>query len=443
MNKDEYRSAAEKLRASDEFKEKTRASMKASNAKANSFKIRRPAAIAALLMIACISTIAFHSLPKDKGDTTNSVIANKGSSEIAEDDFKITSEDSSKSATACYAAIVYLDGYEYSPSSWLNYSRQESIEAEYEKLKGEKLGTVTLDLKGKSYTGTPPSFSSTYDVGTEVYTVKGMKKERAILVVNNGNVSIFYRHRKAVRDLKAPINLTLAQVFNMISDSPEISSVELRSEEDGSWMGASEEKELLELINKEMPKLTLLQASEMGKNPYDQGKRIPINLIFSDGSALHMQVIPEAKSASVFGGFVRLSEELTSVVQRLPKLVKQYPTIASLLPFTDNQVAYLHITNHTNGDEVLCKTPQWSREPLFSIFKYYPVIESQASEANKLVMSAALGKSKDNSATLDFYENSDKHIVVKLSGKYYKPVKGQMSFEELNSFLYNYTDLGK
>jgi hypothetical protein len=229
----------------------------------------------------------------------------------------------------------------------------------------------------------------------------------------------------------------------MISDSPEISSVELRSEEDGSWMGASEEKELLELINKEMPKLTLLQASEMGKNPYDQGKRIPINLIFSDGSALHMQVIPEAKSASVFGGFVRLSEELTSVVQRLPKLVKQYPTIASLLPFTDNQVAYLHITNHTNGDEVLCKTPQWSREPLFSIFKYYPVIETQASEANKLVMSAALGKSKDNSATLDFYENSDKHIVVKLSGKYYKPVKGQMSFEELNSFIYNCTDLGK
>jgi hypothetical protein len=57
-------------------------------------------------------------------------------------------------------------------------------------------------------------------------------------------------------------------------------------------------------------------------------------------------------------------------------------------------------------------------------------------------MSAALGKSKDNSVTIDFYENSNKHIIIKLKDKYYKPVKGQMSFEELSSYLYNYTDLG-
>jgi hypothetical protein len=429
MHKDEYKAAIAKLKASDKFKEKAEASMKATSTKANSFKLNRLAPFfAALILFACISAAAIPHLINNKESAT------------AAGDFKITSQVSD--AAACYASIVYLDGYAYSPSSWLSYSRQESLEAGYEKLKGEKLGTVTLDLKGKTYTGTPPSFSSTHDVGTEVYTVKGMKKERAILVVNKGYASIFYRERKALSDEKTPINLTLAEVFNMVSHSPKVTSVELRSEQDGSWMGTSENKQLLELINKELPELPLLQASEMGKNPYEQGNRIPINLIFSDGSALHMQVIPEAKSAYVFGGFVRISEELNSVVQKLPKLVEQYSTAASLLPYAEDQVAYLHLINHTNGDEVLCKTPQWSREPLFSILKYYPVVEAQASEANKLAMSASLGKSKDNSATIDFYENSEKHIVIKLNGKYYKPIKGQMSFEELNTFLYNYTDLG-
>jgi hypothetical protein len=442
MHKDEYKAAIAKLKASDKFKEKAEASMKASSTKANSFKLKRLAPLfAALLMFACISAGAINHLLNNKDSATViPPLLNDKNSTTAAGDFKITSQVSD--ANACYKSIVYLEGYEYSPSSWLNYSRQESIEAEDENLKGENLGTVTLDLKGKTYTGTPPSFSSTHDVGTEVYTVKGMKKERAILVVSNGHASIFYRERKAIKDEKTPINLTLAEVFSMISDSPKVASVELRSEQDGSWMGASGNKELLELVNKELPKLPLLQASDMGKNPYEQGNRIPINLIFSDGSALHMQVIPEAKSAYVFGGFVRISEELNSVVQKLPKLVEQYSTTASLLPYTEDQVAYLQLINHTNGDEVLCKTPQWSREPLFSILKYYPVIEAQASEANKLVMTAALGKSKDNSATLDFYENSDKHIVIKLNGKYYKPVKGQMSFEELSSYLYNYTDLG-
>lgn len=443
MNKDEYRSAAQKLKASDKFKEKAKASMKASSPQANSFKMKRPAAaIAALLVVACISTIAIYSLQKDKGNTTNSAIANKGSGEIAADDFKITSKDSSKGANACYAAIVYLDGYAYGPISWLNYSRTDYSKTEYEKLKGEKLGTVTLDLKGKTYVGTPPSYSSTLDVGAEIYTVKNMKKERAVLVVQSGFASIYYRESKAVRDLKTPINLTLAQVFNMMSDSPKVSAVELRSEEDASWMGRSEDKKLLELINKELPKLSLLQAHQFEKNPYESGNRIPINLIFSDGAALHMQVLPEAKSASVFGAFVKLSEELSSAVKELPKQVPQYPAISKLLSYTENQVSYLYLLNHTNGDEVLCKTPQWSRSALFSIFNYYRMVEAEESDAKKLVMTAVLGKSKDNSTTIDFYETSDKHIVIELNGKYFKPVNGQMSFEELNDFLYNFTDLG-
>ncbi len=441
MNKKEYRSAIAKLKAREEFKEKAAASMIASNTKVNRFKLKRMAPVfSVLLIVACISTAFILYLQRDARKTTNSDISNNASSEIASGDFKITSQGSD--ASACYAAIVYLDGYEYSPSSWLSYSRQGSTKAAYESLKGEKLGTVTLDLKGKTYKGTPPSFSSTYDVGTEIYAVKNMKKERAILVVNKEYAEIFYRDRKAVMDLKTPINLTLAEVFNMMTDSPKVSSVELRSEEDGSWIGATDNNKLLELINKELPKLSILQSSEFGKNPYDQGKRIPINLVFSDGAALHMQVIPEAKSASVFGGFVPISKEFCSAVLELPKLVKHYPTVSNLLPYAENQVSYLHLINHTNGDEVLCKNPEWSRSPLFSIFNYYPMTETKSEETDKLVMTATLGKSKDSSVTIYFYENSSKNIIVKLNDKYYKPVKGQMNFEELDSFLYNFTDLG-
>jgi hypothetical protein len=441
MHKDEYKAAIAKLKASDKFKEKAEASMKASSTEVKSFKMKGPAAVfAALLVVACISAIAIHPLQEGMENKTNSVINNKNSSEVAAGDFKITSTDSKSSAK--YIAVVYLDGYAYSPSSWLKYSRTESSKTEYEKLKGEKLGAVTLDLKGKTYTGTPPSFSSTHDVGTEVYTVKGMKKERAVLVVQSGFASIYYRESKAVRDIKAPINLTLAQVFDMVSDSPKVSSVELRSEEDGSWMGRSEDKKLLKLINKELPKLSLLQADQFEQNPYEAGNRIPINLIFSDGAALHMQVIPEAKSAFVFGAFVRLSEELSSAVKELPKQVPQYPTVTKLLPYTESQVSYLYLLNHTNGDEVLCKNPQWSRSALFTIFNYYRMVEAQESDARKLVMTAVLGKSKADSITIDFFENSDKHIIVKLNGKYFKLVNGQMSFEELEEFLYNSTDLG-
>ncbi len=195
-------------------------------------------------------------------------------------------------STACYISVVYLDGYAYSPSEWLNYSRSEFINPNYDKLKGEKLGKVTLDLKGKIYTGIPPSFSSALDEGTEIYTVKNLKKERAILVIDD--------------------------------DYAKVSSVELRSEEDSSVIGVSENKQLLELINSELSKLPLLQSSELGKDPYSIGKRIAINLVFSNGVALHMQVIPEANSAYIFGGFIHLSKEFCSAVQEIPIQVDKH-----------------------------------------------------------------------------------------------------------------------
>lgn len=353
------------------------------------------------------------------------------------EEFKIIKEGSKE--TACYASILYLDGYEYSPESWIDYSRNGLSQVEYESLKGEKLGVVTLDLKGKSYTGTPPSFSSTHDEGTEVFTIKNMKKERAVLVVNVGNPMIFYRTRKFIPDEKTPINLTMAQVFNMISDMPKVASIELRSEENGSWLESFDDKQLIELINKELPEKQLLQRTGFGQDPYRDGKRVPINLMFSDGAALHMQVFPEIKCAYVFGGFVRISEEVSKRIQEISKQNNQHPNISRLIPYEESTIKFLKLINHANGQEILCKNPAWSASALFSMFNYYRVQEVKANDSIKRLMTFFLGVSSDNNEAMEFYENSDKSITVKLNDKYYKPIKGVMTIEDLDNFIINYT----
>lgn len=412
----------------ENFKDKQEASMKASTVRRENrmLKILAPA-LAALLIVAAISAAVLLRLQKAPG------------SDVSEE-FKIISKSSNESA--CYASILYLDGYEYSPSDWLNYSRFEIGKADYEELIDKKLGEVTLDLKGKTYIGIPPSFSSTYDVGAEIFTLKNFKKEKGVLVVLGGNPLIFYPSRKVVLDEKKSINLTLKQVFNMISDVPEVSSLELRSENDGSWLGHFENEQLITLINQELPSQKLLQRPELGQDPYSTGNRVPMNLVYPDGAVLHMQFFPDNKCAYVFGGFVLLSEELSSEILEISKQVNQYPNISSLLPYSESGISYLKLINHTNGDEVLCKNPAWSRSALFPMLDYYRVEEVKADASLQLLMTCSLGTSKDDNVIIDFYENSDKSIIIKLKNKYYKPIKGRMIFEELESYLYNYTDLG-
>jgi hypothetical protein len=416
------------IKESENFKDKEEASMKTSTVREKIKMMKRLApALALLLIFAGISAAVLLRLQKSPGSG-------------ASDEFKITGKSSSESA--CYASILYLDGYEYSPSEWLNYSRFEIGKADYEELIDKKLGEVTLDLKGKTYTGIPPSFSSTYDLGTEIFTLKNLKKERGVLVVSGGNPLIFYPSRKVVLDEKKPINLTLKQVFNMISDVPEVSSVELRSEKDGSWLGSFKNKQLIALINQELPSQQLLQLSELGQDPYSTGNRVPINLVYPDGAGLHMQFFPDYKCAYVFGGFVMLSEELSAEIQKISTQSNQYPNISSLLPYSEAGISYLKLINHTNGDEVLCKNPAWSTSALFPLLDYYRVEEVPVDDSLRLVMTCSLGTSKNDNVTIDFYENSDKSIIIKLKSKYYKPMKGRMIFEELESYLYNYTDLG-
>jgi hypothetical protein len=400
------------------------------NIESKLYRARILVAFVAILFVA--AGISALLMPKLKNTSVGKTL-NGGASE----EFKIIKEGSKE--VACYASILYLDGYEYSPESWLDYSRNGLSQVEYESLKGEKLGVVTLDLKGKSYTGIPPSFSSTHDEGTEVFTIKNMKKERAVLVVNVGYPMIFYRTRKFIPDEKTTINLTMAQVFNMITDMPKVASIELRSEENGAWLESFDDKQLLELINKELPEKHLLQRTELGQDPYREGKRVPINLMFSDGAALHMQAFPEIKCAYVFGGFVRLSEEFSKRIQEISKQNNQHPSISRLIPYEESNIKFLKLINHTNRQEILCKNPAWSASALFSMFNYYRVQEVKANDSIKLLMTFFLGVSSDNNEAMEFYENSDKSITVKLNDKYYKPIKGVITLEDLDNFIINYT----
>lgn len=425
MNKEEYKSAMDKIKASEEFKLKTKVVIASSNRRRNLFRIKVLIPVfAGLILIVCIGTGVLPFGWKGR------------------DDFKIIGK-LSPNASASYASILYIDGYAYSPSAWLNNTRYGTNQYAYEEIKGDKLGEVTLDLKGLKYKGNPPDFSSTHDVGSEIYSIKNVKKERAVLFIDNGTISIFYREGKLIKDDKTPINLTLLEVFNMITTSPNVSSLELRSEYDGSWMRTSQNQQLLSLINKELPELQLLRSYELDQNPYDNIQyRVPVNLIFPDGAALHMQFFPKAQSASVFSGFVKLSPELSTAIEEFYQQGEEYPSIADLLPYSEDDISYLHFINHISGVEIFCKEPKWSSSALFSTLQYYRVEEVQPDITDPIVMTSTLGKSKEDSVILDFYEAKNKSIIIKLNDRYYKPVKGPIVFQELDDYLNNYTSTG-
>ena len=110
----------------------------------------------------------------------------------------------------------------------------------------------------------------------------------------------------------------------MIADVPNVTSIELLSEEDGSWMRTINDDQLISIINYEFPKLSLKNRGEIEVDPYIHNDRIPINLMFNDGEAIHMQVLPESRYAAIFGGYIPLSEEFISILQELSDEGEEY-----------------------------------------------------------------------------------------------------------------------
>jgi hypothetical protein len=133
----------------------------------------------------------------------------------------------------------------------------------------------------------------------------------------------------------------------------------------------------------------------------------------------------------------------------------EYKSIAEMLPFNSGMaLGYLYFKNETNGDVleskpleasseiVKNKSQNWSQSGLYDIFNYYRVAQVEPEIGNKLVFTCKIGEIEAESKKLLFYEQTDKNIVVELDGKPYKPVIGSIQFEDIESWLYNGTELG-
>lgn len=432
MNKDRYKSAMDKIRASDNLKRRIVSLIDSPVVENKNHSGRK--LIVIFTSVVLLASITFKFLPSLLNGTNDI----GGKEQGHEDEYYISEENGHMEGD--YIAVVYLDGYAYEPQSWFSYSHNGEVEIQGV-IKGDKLGEVTLDLRGKKLVGLPPDFSSTYNVGSKIYTIKGIKKESTILVERENMGQVFYRQRKAVGDLDQPINLTMNQVFKMISDNPIISRVELRSEEDGSWMRTSSEEKLLYLFNDELANSEIKNYNEIKIDAYKRDHRIPINLVFKDGSMLHMQVYPDENLASVFGGYIEISKDLAREVESLYKKGDEYTRITKLIPYDEEDIGYLYIKDYKSDQEAVLKEPKWSGGALYWVLSYYQVDIMDENIESKLIFSASIGTSKDEKTDLEFHEMADGEVYLKINNVSYKIMKGQLTYKDIREYIKNYTGL--
>lgn len=431
MLKDDFKSAMNKVKASDDFMAKLDTAINQPG-RQKKFTIMRLVPTAAVLCVLLYTGISV--FPSIQNQLKSIVLSVSNPSK-----FEIIEENSNISGS--YITVLYMDGYAYQPFEWISDVLTISGENDYPSMMGRKLGEVTLDLKGKKYRGIPPDFSSTYEVGTEIYEIINVKRESAVLVKDSDYYSVFFRSSKLVSSKNAPLDLNMSQIFNMLSKSPQIVSIELRSEENFAWMNTSEDSALISLINKELSDTKLLNLGQFTKKNSGSSQRVTIDLIFADGMPLRMQVYPGKLCAYTFGGYIPISEELAAAIQALSDQGSAFPCLIDMIPYDEEEVSYLYFKNHVNGDEVLCEKPAWSRSPFFDILGYY-YVEKTAAGSGQLVMTGKIGKTEEDSITINFYAIENKHILTEIGGVFYKPVRKQLKFKCLESYLEDYTDLG-
>lgn len=422
MNKDNYNSAMNKIKASYEFKESViQAAMERETAMNEKKQFKRNIStrmIASFAALVLVISFGYLGNIYNKNKEIDPIDPSEGISE------------------GSYIMAVYLDGYMYEDTGWMSYSREIK---DIEKIKGEKLGEVTLDLKDKKYTGIPPDFSSTLGVGTELYSIKGVKKENSILFVSGDLSGILYRSRKAVATVNEPINLTISDVYNMISNNPIVKTVELRNEMDGSWMRDSMDGKLISLLNENIKKENILNNGEIDEAKVSSSYRIPVNLIFEDGTMLHMQIYPETKTAYVFGGYINLSQELADGFTELNSLGFEYKKIMYIAGYKQEDIRYLEYINHRTGEEILSPDPQWSGEALHWQLNYFSVDTPTENLEGEHVISINIGASENEYSTIELYEDGNGHIFFKVDDITYMIVKGNLSYNEMVTYQENYT----
>ncbi|MCH4890077.1 hypothetical protein EZV73_21030 [Acidaminobacter sp. JC074] len=338
--------------------------------------------------------------------------------------FKITGDITGVSIS--YASVIYYDDYVYSATDWLSYGYDHEFgELPYEK--GDKLGQILIDLKYKSYEGIPPDFSSTYDEGLEIFELKGVKKEWAFLLETKHSDIVFYRSHPTRN-----VEMTFEQILKMISDKPTIVGVEYRSEEDGSWMKTVEDKALMDLLNKELPGLSRISYDEMESEPYKNSSRIPINLILEDGPMIHIQVLPESKYASVFGGYIALSDEVIRKLQSFNH--ESYKRLSDILRYDEDEINYVAVSDLVNNQVVPVEDPEWLGRTFYSKMNYYRLIESEVKSGQK-VLSVEIGKSETDYKVIHIYQKEDLSLEVEMDDKTYKVLKGKILYEKIMALM--------
>lgn len=424
MNKKNYNNAMDKIKATDELKDNILISITQGVKTKKSFSINKAIGVAAVFLLV-ISGIYFTS-------SRNPI------NPINKDEFRITGETDTN-MSASYMLVLYLDGYSYEDSGWIHYDLYNRLE-NVEEIKGNKIGQVTLDLKGKIYEGTPPDFSSTYGVGTEIYELKGIKRENSVLIVSGEMKHILYRTRKAIATVDDPIDLKIKEVLNMITDYPIIKEVELRDEINGSWMRTSNNDRLIHLLNTEIQHLDILNDQDMNRPNGESSYRIPVNFMFEDGAVLHAQVYPETNIVYIFGGYINISDDLVTEFENLFKMGNEYSRLNDVISYDWSNIKYFQLDNNITGDIIISKEPQWSGDALHHILSYYSVDKSSRLEG-RLVATIRMGESEVSSKVFKIYEGEEDNLFFEVDGVFYKIVKGKLIYKDILDYQQNYTSV--
>lgn len=432
MKQNDYRAAMDRIKAGEELKDKIIREITSDNKAKNKVNFNKLIAILGVLIIVLAMTYLPLLSKLDRNIGTNPPIKKN-------ENFRIIGKNNSN-IEADYALVLYLDGFSYEYSGWISHNHNYYEIKDIEYLRGEKIGEVKLDLKGLKYEGIPPDFSSTYEKGTEIYEIKGLKRSNALLL-DDGNISfILYNGGRVTESLSQPIDLSVKEVIEMITDFPLISEVELRNEENGSWMRSSHDEDLLESLNLELPKAKIYNYEEDNRPKYESSFRVPVNLFFEDGAVLHAQVYPETNSAYIFGGFINISEDLSNKFKDLNRLGDQYPRFTSLLGYDRYNIGYFQIRNFIEGDNIISKEPSWSGSALYGIFDHYTVDEDDDLEG-RLVASIKIGESEEAYKEIEIYEGKDTDLFFRIGGKAYRIVKGALRYKDIVDFIKNYTEV--
>lgn len=364
-------------------------------------------------------------------DSENDIVKDGASLETKGNasDTGITDDAGGDDVSYCYEAVVYYDSFAYCPNTWHSVSRFNFIE-DYSVEKGEKLGETNIDLRGVRYQGAPSDFSSTYELGTELYEIKGWKKERAIIVKSMYFEEVFFRDRKAAYN--EPIDLTVLDIFHMTSYDSTIVEVELRSTMDGSWMRTSNSERLISLLNEELPGKELSDVRITGGYEY----QVPINLVFADGSELNLLFMPDKKYATLFRGYISISDELSTEITKLYEEGEQYERLTELLPSTGVAYTYPNCRFYMNDQEVNPKgDASWAASGLYNLLEYYKVKPMEQERTGSKVLSVTIDQSEEEDVSVTFLEGEDGQLFLTIDGVFYETVNSSLTYDHLEFSL--------